>query len=70
MLEEAEEMRQYRSMNEQITAGGNLGSALLGTSGEDRQRMSTGWPTRGTGELWYVSTHRPSSVVQGCSQEH
>lgn len=33
-------------MNEQVTALGNLASALLGTSGENRQRMSMGWPTR------------------------
>ena len=36
-------------MNEQFTAVGNLASVLLGTSGENRQRTSKGWPTRGTG---------------------
>ena len=36
-------------MNEQVTAVGNLASVLLGTSGENRQRTSKGWPTRGTG---------------------
>lgn len=46
-------------MNKQVTTVGNLGSALLGTSGKNRWNMPEDCLTREARKLWYLSTHSP-----------
>lgn len=68
VLEESEAMRRFSSMTAQVTAEGNLGSAALGTSGENGENVPKGCPCRGERKLGYLFTCcSPPLVVDDCS---